>query len=408
MPNRSDAAAEQRLEKFFDEIGAVLGRREQRESFALYAHGIFGDGERKSIEPIAARACTDPERADALHQRLHHFALDSPWSDHDVRRAATRHALEAMTAREAIDSWIIDDTGFLKQGSHSVGVQRQYTGSAGKVTNCQVAVSLCVATRTEHLPVDFALYLPKAWLDDPDRRREARIPESVDFKTKPEMALDLLQRAVDDGIPHGLVLADTAYGSSIDFRAGVRALGLHYAVAVDPKTAVVVFDSLGRRRDEILSVGALAQRIDAQGGFRRSTWRAGTKQDLSARFALRRVVPAYDGGHGIDKREPLWLLIEWRHGETEPANYFLCSLPGRLTKKQLIRAVMQRWRTERAYEDLKGELGLDHYEGRRLPGWNHHVSVVLCCYAFIVAERARHFPPSAGRSLENFAQPLAA
>jgi SRSO17 transposase len=408
MPSLMDAAAEQRLVKFFDEIGDVLGRREQRESFALYALGIFGDGERKSIEPIAARACADPERADALHQRLHHFALDSPWSDRDVRRAAVRHALTAMTARETIDSWIIDDTGFLKQGSHSVGVQRQYSGSAGKVANCQVAVSLSVATRTEHLPVDFALYLPKSWLDDPRRRREARIPESTEFKTKPEMALDLLRRALDDDISPGLVLADSAYGSSIDFRAGVRALGLHYAVAVDPKTAVVVFDSLDRRRDERISVGALAQRIDSQGGFRRCTWRPGTKQDLSARFALRRVVPAYDEAHGIDKREPLWLLIEWRDGEVKPANYFLCSLPSRLTKKQLVRAVMQRWRTERAYEDLKGELGLDHYEGRRLPGWNHHVSVVLCCYAFIVAERARHFPPSARRPLEDYAQQLAA
>src|SRR5262249_8771160 len=211
---------------------------------------------------------------------LHHCATDSPWDDDAVRREAARYALAAMTQREPMESWIIDDTGFPKQGKHSVGVQRQYSGSAGKVTNCQVAVSLSVATRTEHLPIDFALYLPKSWTDAPVRRREARIPDAVEFKTKPELALDLLQRAIDDGVSRGLVLADTAYGSSIDFRAGVRALGLHYAVAVDPKTAVMVFDSLDRRRDEILSVGALAQRIDAQGGFRRCTWRPGTKQDL--------------------------------------------------------------------------------------------------------------------------------
>ena len=184
-----------------------------------------------------------------IHQRLLHFAADSPWSDRDARREAERYAIDAITGTEAIESWIVDDTGMLKQGSHSVGVQRQYTGSAGKVTNCQVAVSLCVATRTEHLPIDVALYLPVSWTDDASRRREARIPADVTFKTKPALALDLIRRAVNDDVPPGLVLADSAYGSSREFRDGIRELGLHYAVGVDPKTAVMVFDKLGRRRD---------------------------------------------------------------------------------------------------------------------------------------------------------------
>lgn len=408
MPNLIDAAAEQRLVSYFDRIGGVLGRRERRESFSVYALGIFGDGERKSIEPIAARACGDPARADAEHQRLLHFALDSPWRDEDVRTAAARYALAAMTKHAPIDSWIIDDTGFLKQGSHSVGVQRQYTGSAGKVTNCQVGVSLTVATATEQVPIDFALYLPDAWLTDEARRQEARIPDDVVFATKSDLALSMMRRARDAGVPAGIVLADAAYGTSRDFRKGIRALGLHYAVAVEARTTVMVIDDLGHRHDEIIGVGDLASRIDSERGFRRCTWRRGTKQDLSARFALRRVVPAYDGGHGIAKREPLWLLVEWRDGEDRPANYFLCSLPAPMTKKKLVQIVMQRWRTERAYQDLKGELGLDHYEGRRFPGWHHHVSVVLCCYAFIVAERARHFPPSATRPMERDAHSLAA
>jgi SRSO17 transposase len=403
-----DAAAEQRLVDYFDRIGDVLGRRERRESFAVYALGIFGDGERKSIEPIAARACADPARADAEHQRLLHFALDSPWSDQAVRREAARYAIAAMTEHAPLDSWIIDDTGFLKQGTHSVGVHRQYTGSAGKVTNCQVGVSLTVATATEQVPIDFELYLPDAWTDDSARRKEARIPEQVQFATKNELALRMIQRARDAGIPPGIVLADSAYGTSRDFRKGVREMGLHYAVGVDRKTAIMTLDEHGDLQDEIISAGALALRIESQNGFRRCTWRRGTKQDLSARFALRRVVPAYDGGHGIDRREPLWLLVEWRDGEPEPANYFLCSLPAPMTKKKLVQIVMQRWRTERAYQDLKGELGLDHYEGRRFPGWHHHVSVVLCCHAFIVAERARHFPPSAVRTLEGHAQSIAA
>lgn len=408
MANLMNAAGTRRLSEYFDRIGAVLERKGRRESFALYAEGVFGDGERKSIEPIAARACADPNRADAMHQRLLHFALDAPWSDHGVRREAALYATVAMTADQPVDSWIIDDTGFLKQGKHSVGVQRQYTGSAGKTTNCQVGVSLTVATRTEQLPIDFELYLPEIWTEDPKRRREARIPDEVQFATKTELALRMIQRAVTDGVPPGVVLADQAYGTAREFRKGVREVGLHYAVGVDNRTVVMVFDSLGRRRDEIISIIDLAHRIEANGGFRRCTWRQGTKQELSARFALRRVVPAYDGGHGIEKREPVWLLIEWRDNEDAPANCFLCSMPERTTKKKLVRIVMQRWRTERAYQDLKDELGLDHYEGRRFPGWHHHVSVVLCCYAFVIAERVRHFPPSARRPLEDDAQSLAA
>jgi SRSO17 transposase len=408
MPILMNAPAERRLRDYFDEIGAVLGRKDRREAFAVYALGVLGDGERKSIEPIACRACPDPKTADAVHQRLLHFGLDSRWSDRDVRRIAARHAVNAMTAHEPIDTWIIDDTGLLKQGTHSVGVQRQYTGSAGKVTNCQIAISLSVTTRSDHVPIDFELYLPDSWASNPARRTEARIPDDVAFKTKPELALDMIRRAIADDIPRGVVLADSAYGSSRDFRSGVRSLGLHYAVGVNPETVVVLFDKLGRRRADPVSVREVAQRIWNARGFRRCTWRKGTKSDLSARFALRRVVPAYDGCHGIEKREPLWLLIEWRDGEDEPANHFLCSLPGRMTKKKLLRIVMQRWRTERVYEDLKGELGFDHYEGRRFPGWHHHVTVVLCCYAFVVAERARRFPPTARGALEDYAQPLAA
>lgn len=403
------------LKEFFGRIGNVLGSESRRQSFALYAMGLLGDGERKSVEPIAARACGDPERADAMHQRLHHFIVDSRWSDQAVRREAADYAVEAMTASEPMDAWIIDDTGFLKQGSHSVGVQRQYTGSAGKVANCQIGVSLSVATRSEHIPIDFELYLPESWANDQERRREARIPESVSFQTKPDLALAMIRRAIAAGIPKGVLLADAAYGTSREFRSGVRQAGLHYAVGVDPQTTVFVLNARGKPSGESVSVRDLAEQIHQRGGFRRCTWRKGTKEDLTARFALRRVVPAYDYKRSgtstpaglASRREHLWLLVEWRDGESEPANYFFASVPVR-TKKQLIRQVMQRWRTERAYEDLKGELGLDHFEGRRFGGWHHHVSVALCCYAFIVAERVRHFPPSTRGPKEDRANPRAA
>jgi len=407
-----DIAAEVRLRKYFDRIGDVLDNDARRASFAIYAMGILGDAERKSVEPIVARACIDPDRMDAAHQRLLHFMVDSEWSDRDVRRSAARYALDAMTAREPVEAWIIDDTGFLKQGSHSVGVQRQYTGTAGKVCNCQTATSLSIATRNEHLPIDFALYLPTSWTESRARRDEARIPWNVDFATKPELALQLIQRALDDGIPRGVILADKAYGTSEDFRDGLDELGLSYAVGVDARTKVMVFDKQGRRRDERISIKNLALRIEASGGFTRCTWRQGTRRGLTARFVLRRVVWAGKPGtdnRAVDGRVPVWLLVEWRDREPEPANYYFCSLPvERMTRKQLVRLVMQRWRTERAYEDLKGELGLDHYEGRRYPGWHHHVSVVPACYAFILPERARHFSLTPRRPLADDAQPIAA
>ena len=174
-----------RLEDFVEQIGDVLGHSRRRASFATYALGLLGDGDRKSVEPIAARACGSVEGIDAAHQRLLHFLTDSEWSDQVVRLTAAQYALGIMTKKEPVESWIIDDTGFLKQGSHSVGVQRQYTGSAGKVTNCQVGASLSIATHTEHLPIDFELYLPECWTEDAARRKEARIPKDVVFKTKP-------------------------------------------------------------------------------------------------------------------------------------------------------------------------------------------------------------------------------
>jgi SRSO17 transposase len=404
-----DSAAVARLKRFFGDVGVLLGSDSRRASFATYALGLLSEGERKSVEPMSAKACPDVGTADAAHQRLLHFVGNGKWSDRDIRRFAAVHALGAMTACEKIESWVIDDTGFLKQGKHSVGVQRQYTGSAGKITNCQIGVSLSVTTRTEHVPIDFELYLPTCWTDDPGRRKEARIPEGVVFKTKPELAIDMVRRAVEDGVTPGVVLADSAYGSSSDFRLELRRLNLHYAVGVDPKTTVFETDpEVLQRGGAAISVRDLAVKLMAKKKFRRTTWRKGTKEDLTARFAMRRVFPCRELGRDQHEREPVWLLVEWRDGEKEPANYFFSSLPKTTRRKPLVRLVMQRWRTERIYEDLKGELGLDHYEGRRFQGWHHHVSVVLCCYAFVVSERVQRFPPSARRTIEGSSYPLAA
>lgn len=397
MQDNMDAAAAARLDGLLEKIGVVLNNVRRRASFALYALGLFGAGERKSVEPIAARAMASPTSTHACQQRLGHFLNDAKWDDRAVRRVAVEHAISAMTARMPIDTWIFDDTGFLKQGKHSVGVQRQYTGSAGKTANCQVGVSLSVASRIEHVPIDFELYLPESWTDDPTRRAEARIPEEMTFQTKPALALQMLARAVEDGVPPGIVLADCAYGDSHEFRNTVRALGLSYAVAVKAPTSVWLLDSSERRQGKPLSVQDVAAEIGVK-AFRRTTWRQGTRTKLTARFATRRVVVKNDSVPDPSRREHVWLLIEWEDTEQEPTKFYLATLPRGIRRKQLVRIVKERYRTERVYQEMKGGLGLDHFEGRRFPGWHHHVTVALCCYAFIVAERSQHFPPSGRRA----------
>jgi len=193
------------------------------------------------------------------------------------------------------------------------------------------------------------------------------------------------------------VLADSAYGDNSEFRRRVRCEGLGYAVGLHRTTTVWRLDLLGRRIGDPVAVGDLADAI-GRGGFRRVTWREGTKGKMSSRFATERVVLAQDDLVDPSQREAVWLLMEWPHGEKAATDFTATTLPANMSRRQLVRRVKQRWRTERVYEDAKGELGLDHYEGRSFRGWNHHVSMVLVCFAFIVAERSRAFPPSAGKN----------
>jgi len=388
-----DAGTERRMAEYLSAVGGVLGNKRRRESFAMYAMGLMGDSERKSCEPIAARACADPRLVDAYHQRLTYFLGESVWSDLDVRRFCALYALDEMTKREPVQVWIVDDTGFLKQGTHSPGVQRQYTGSAGKITNCQIGVSLSVATPSEHVPIDFELYLPLSWTDDPARRNQAHIPDDVTFRTKPQLAIGMIRRAIANGVPKGVVLADSGYGDSSAFRREIRELGLDYAVEVHSPTKVWRLSKTGRPTGEPMSVADVGHHLTFK-RFRRVTWRQGTKGKLWSRFALCRVLPVRDETAAEDgAAESVWLLVEWPPGEPTATKFFLATLPRDITRKRLVRLVKERYRTERAYEDLKGELGLDHFEGRTFGGWHHHVTVVLSCFSFIVAERVRRFSP---------------
>jgi SRSO17 transposase len=383
-----DEAGQRHLRDYFDMIGGVLRRKDRQESFAMYALGLFGEAERKSIEPIAARACGDPALCRAYTDRLLHFVGVAPWSDKKVRECASRYALEAMMKREEVEAWIVDDTGFPKQGNKSPGVQRQYSGTLGKTGNCQVATSVTIATRTLHLPVDMDLYLPESWADDRARCRAAHIPDDVVYRPKWRIALDLIERNVAAGVPRGLLLADSAYGDVGEFRSRVRELGFDYAVDVKSHTRVVlVCDDDGET--EPMSVETVANVVGSR-SYRKVTWREGTRKALAASFAAVRVRVVSKQNN---RSEEQWLVIEKPSRTAAPDHYVLATLPTSVTRKEMIRRIKQRWRTERAYEDLKGELGLDHFEGRTYTGWQHHISCALACYAFLVAERARAFPP---------------
>jgi SRSO17 transposase len=356
-----DAGFEQRLERFIDVLGDGLRSDTQRAAFARYVVGLLSDAERKSIEPLAARS--RPDAAKAEHHALCYLIAEAPWRDRAVRRAAAAWGLWAATAAGPVRATIVDDTGFLKSGTHSVGVKRQYTGSAGKITNCQVGVSLAVATDYDTVPLDMALYLPWEWTVDEARRAAAKIPAEVEHASKWQLARDMLRAAHADDVPLGdVVLADSDYGRVMAFRTAITDLDLHYGVGV-PSTQPVFVNG---RVQTAQQVAAAIREVR----WKRVTWREG------------------DGPEQ-------WLVLEWRDGEDGPAHFYLSSRPRTWSHGALVAEIKGRWRGERLYEDLKGELGLDHYEGRGWVGWHHHVSVVFCCYALLVAERLVAFPPSA-------------
>jgi SRSO17 transposase len=310
-----------------------------------------------------------------------------------------------------IRAWIIDDTGFPKKGKHSVGVARQYCGQLGKQDNCQVAVSLSVASDAASLPIAWRLYLPQAWAKDPELRRKAKIPPEVVFQTKPQIALEQINQAVAQGIAPGVVLADAGYGTDGSFRAGVNELGLTYAVGVLSSLSVwppgqgplppLSWSGKGRPTTRLrrtaghqpISAKALAQALPA-GAWQAVTWREGSNGELGSRFAALRVRTAH---RDFDRSEPHpeeWLLIEWPEGEAEPTKYWLSTLPADIPIAQLVDVAKLRWRIERDYQELKQELGLGHYEGRGWRGFLHLASLCIAAYGFLISLRET-IPPSA-------------
>jgi SRSO17 transposase len=376
----------------------------------LYCTGLLLPGERKSVEPMAARLAPDNVRR--MHQSLHHVVADAPWSEEAVLDFVRDHALAAMTKTSPVAAWIVDDTGLPKKGTHSVGVARQYCGQTGKQDNCQVAVSLSAATWKASLPIAYRLYLPEAWANDGRRRQQARIPKEVRFETKLEIALGQIRQAMADGVPQGTVLADPAYGNDTGFRQAVAGLDLSYVLGIQSTTSVwpsgtqplPPLPSKGgrgrpanrlRRDREHAPVSAkqLALGLPAK-VWKEVTWREGTRHPLRSRFARVRIRPAHRDHKRTQPYPEEWLLIEWPRGEAEPRKYWLSNLAVHIPLRDLVALAKQRWIIERDYEELKQELGLGHFEGRGWRGFHHHATLSIAAYGFLVAERCR-FSPSA-------------
>ena len=390
-------------------LAEAAGHADRSVPLRSYCTGLLLPGERKSVEPMAARLA--PSNVGRMHQSLHHLVADAPWSDEAVLDRVLDFVLPAMLDRGPVVAWVIDDTGFPKKGSHSVGVARQYCGQIGKQDNCRVAVSLSVTTESSSMPVAFRLYLPEVWANDSQRREKAGVPAEVEFRTKPEIALAQIRRARERGIPEGVVLADAGYGIDTGFRTELTKLDLRYVAGIQstvtvwkpgegPKPAPA-YRGMGRpprllRRDaqhQPVSVKELAQSLPAT-SWKMVTWRQGVKQKLRSRFAALRVRPAHRDNWRAAPHPEEWLLIEWPRGEAQPTKYWLSTLPAEISLTELVRTAKHRWIIERDYEELKQELGLGHFEGRGWRGFHHHATLCLAAYGFLVAERNR-FSPSA-------------
>jgi SRSO17 transposase len=402
-------AGDARFAAYLDGITAVLGHASRVGPARAYCTGLLLPGERKSVEPMAARL--EPGRVQAAHQSLHHVVAKAEWDDAAVLGAVREQVLPAMERHGPVAYWIVDDTGFPKQGKHSVGVARQYCGQLGKQDSCQVAVSLSVANDHASLPVAYRLYLPETWDEDPARRSKAGIPGEIGFETKTAITLGQMRQALACGVPVGVVLGDAGYGNETDFRTGVSALGLRYVLGVQPATTVwphgqaplppMLWSGRGRpptrlRRSpehQPASVKTLATAQPSR-AWHTVTWRQGTQAALSSRFAALRVRPAHRDETRTTPWPEEWLLVEWPEGEADPTKYWLSNLPPRTTLKRLVHAAKARWRIERDYQELKQEVGLGHHEGRSWRGFHHHASLCIAAYGFLVAERCL-FPPQA-------------
>jgi len=407
MAHKSNTA-EARFQSYLEALGRVIGHADRLEPLRSYLTGLLLPGKRKSVEPMAAKI--DPFHICARHQSMHHFVSQSLWGENRVLSVARDVALAQLERHAPIGAWIVDDTGYPKKGRQSVGVARQYCGELGKQENCQVAVTVSAANAVMSVPCAYRLYLPERWASDDALRKKTGIPEDVKFQSKWEIALDQLRAIIAEDLPAAPVVADSWYGSVTSFREGITALELSYmaSIAKDVSLWPPGADPLppaprkkrGRppkllRRDEQhrpVSAEALAMSLPKD-SWETVRWREGTKGVMESRFSRIRVRAAHRDYWKSTLRPEEWFLVEWPPEESSPTKYWLSTVPENVDLRSMVRLAKLRWRIERDYQEMKDELGLNHYEGRNWRGFHHHGVLCIAAYAFLIAERARLSPP---------------
>jgi SRSO17 transposase len=396
------------LGAFLDEMVTGMGRPERRSAMRHYITGLLLDGERKSVQPMAARLAANGLESDAMRQRLQDCVSLSPWSDEEMLH---RHALKLEREMPSIEAFVVDDTGFAKKGEYSVGVARQYSGTLGRTDNCQVAVSLHLAGAKGSGCIAMRLYLPeKEWASAKERRAAVGVPEEIPFRTKWEIALEQLDAALAAGVRQRLVLADAGYGDATDFRTGIEERGLHYVVGVSgvptiwrpgvtpavPRPPRVGRPTTRPKAEQApVCLSDFARELSAK-NFRTVSWREGSKGRMRGRFYAARVYSAER--HTKKTRpalKPIWLVIEDTGEEKRPFKFYFSNLPESTSLKRLVTLIKLRWRVERDYQELKGEIGLDHFEGRTWRGFHHHATLCAVAHGFLALRRAL-FPPEQG------------
>jgi SRSO17 transposase len=385
----------ERLIGFVDGVVSGLPHVRQRENAGLYVRGLIEQGGRKSLQPTLFRL----EETSARYESVQQFLADSPWDPVMV----VRRCAERVVPELGVEAWVLDDTGFPKDGKHSPGVKRQYSGTLGKVGNCQIGVSVHAVGKRGTAPLGWALYLPEEWCDDAERRAKAKIPEEVEFKTKPELGVELVERASGWRIPSAPVLGDQAYGDNTALRDRFNDAAREYVLSVGGQTKVFALETVfavpdrtaatGRPKSRALpdrepeTVADLIARLSAtQSGM--VAFRDGPDgEPVSSWFVLARITAAHGWQHGQAPRREEWLIAEWPLGSPEPTDYWISNLPADTEPERLARLARMRWKIELDYKQLKGELGLDHYEGRSWIGWHHHTALVTVAHGFLTLER---------------------
>ena len=386
----------ERLAAYFADVTTGLGRPEQRDNALLYARGLMEAGARKSLEPVVARL----GGSGAEYESLQHFLADSPWDPAVVDRAVAERVCPVIEP----EAWVLDDTGVVKDGKHSPGVKRQYSGTLGKTGNCQVTVSLHAVGAGGTVPLGFRLYLPEEWCADLPRRRKAKIPDDVGFQTKPALGGELVSRAAGWRIRRAPVLGDQAYGDDAKLRTRLHADGIDYVLSIGGECGVYEPDtvfSVPKRKPGSRGRSPTVPRADREptsiaellAGLDQDVWqtvcfRDRDGQQLHSRFAFVRVIAAnpVDQLHQPPREE--WLIAEWPEGKDAPTDYWISNLPAATEPERLARLARLRWMIELDYKQLKGELGLDHYEGRSYLGFHHHCTIVTAAHGFLTLERA--------------------